>query len=545
MNTTYASKINPQFQNAGVQDVSADLSGVKKGFDTMIKQNENELKNLRNIAQDQAQIQFNRGAAELVKQYGDDYEGLNRAMLELENGIYNEVRPTHPDMAEDLLRQNDLTRMRAVEQARKQNVANQNKKIRLSSSTMLDGIEAAASDDFLIYLGEISTKKPEERKPQNIQPFLDDLKQHNAILERKDADGNPIFTDTQISSRKGMKGVRMDAAYRFINSMTLEQLENFYNDKFQSEQWAKEAGFNADDWYKLESKAKSRIKELKSEEGKAIKVRAIQDTADLINNGTDMVAIDRLKKSGLVSEEMIDDVVDASNKKILNEWYDPENNSDPYGQLKLYAQLETLYQNQDDSPEAMVNRIKGFVDIADNTSLHAKELNLPPEKYREWMDDIKTMIKDKEFRDAVVDIDVAGLARDALPDDLSDLWGKDKTFDKYVEQDKIIGEKNDPIERYRAKQDAALYVNREIPTLMTRIRNGNMEGAKSLAESMRYNQAKKANSYWIVPETMDKLEEDLKAGKKPLYSHNGAVLEYQGTVGDGKGKTSLFKTKLF
>lgn len=541
MNTTYASKINPQFQNAGVQDVSADLSGVKKGFDTMIKQNENELKALRNIAQDQAQIQFNRGAAELVKQYGDDYEGLNRAMLDLENGIYNEVRPTHPDMAEDLLRQNDLTRMRAVEQARKQNVANQNKKIRLTSSTMLDGVEAAASDDYLIYLGEISTKNPEERKPQNIQPFLDDLKQHNAILERKDADGNPIFTDTQVSSRKGMKGVRMDAAYRFINGMTLEQLENFYNNKFQSEQWAKEAGFNVDDWYKLESKAKSRIKELKSEEGKAIKVRAIQDTADLINNGTDMIAIDRLKKSGLVPEKMIDDVVNASNKKILNEWYDPENNSDPYGTLKLYAQLEELYKSQDDSPEAMVDRIKGFVDIADNTSLHAKELNLPPEKYREYMEDIKSFIKDKEFRDAVVDIDVAGLARDALPDDLSDLWGKDKTFDKYIEQDKIIGEKNDPIERHRAKQDAALYIDREIPNLMTRIRSGNIESAKSLAESMRYNKAKKANSYWIVPETMDKLEEELKAGKKPLYSHNGTVLEYQGTSGD----TSLFKTKLF
>lgn len=542
MNTTYTSKINPEFNiQFGNTNVASGFDESKKEYEAIMKQSQNELKTLRNIAQDQSQILFNRGAAELVKQYGDDYEGLNRALLELENNSYNEIKPTYADLAEDLLRQNDLTRMRAVEQARKQNVANQNKKIRLSSSTMLDGVEAAASDDFLIYLGEISTKKPEERKPQNIQPFLDDLKQHNAILERKDADGNPIFTDTQVSSRKGMKGVRMDAAYRFINGMPLEQLENFYNNEFQSEQWAKEAGFNVDDWYKLESKAKSRIKELKSEEGKAIKVRAIQDTADLINNGTDMIAIDRLKKTGLVPEDLVDATIERSNKLIESQWYDPENSSDPLGTLKLYAQLEELYKNQDDSPEAMVDRIKGFVDIADNVSLHAKELNLPPEKYREYMDDIKSIVKDKEFRDAVVDIDVAGLARDALPDDLSDLWGKDKTFDKYLEQDKIIGEKNDPIERYRAKQDAALYIDREIPTLMTRIRNGNIEGAKSLAESMRYNKTKKANSYWIVPETMDKLEEELRAGKKPLYSHKGTVLEYQGTSGD----TSLFKTKLF
>jgi hypothetical protein len=101
MNTTYVSKLNPQFQNAGVKDVSADLSVAKAGLDVLVKQNENELNALRNIAQDQAQIDFNRGAVDLAKKYDTDYEGLDRALLELENKLYNQVRPTHPDMAEE------------------------------------------------------------------------------------------------------------------------------------------------------------------------------------------------------------------------------------------------------------------------------------------------------------------------------------------------------------------------------------------------------------------------------------------------------------
>lgn len=556
MNTTYASKINPKFDNAGVKDVTPDFSVAQKGLDYLIKENQNELNTLKNIAQDQAQIEFNRGAAELVDKFGTDFKGLDKAMLKLEYDLYNREKPTHPEMAEDLLRQNDAVRLRAVERAKKTYKDKNNQKVRGTSRLMVDGLEAAAASDFLIYLGEISTKSPEERKPENIEPFLKDLQEHNAILERRDMDGNPIFTDTEVASRKGMKGIRMNAASDYIQGMTLEQLENWYNTTFQSEQFRKDTGFSAEDMKKLKTEATSRIAELKKDTEHKIKVRAVQETADLINNGGDMMTIDRLKKEGQVPEKLIDETVKTSNKIIEENWYDPKKTSDPTGLLKLYSKLDSFTGDTKENPDADIEKLETFVDIMNDVNSNKKELNLDTEKYREYMNHIKKSIVDKDFSNAVQNLDVAGWSRKVLEENeklgivLPALAERKKDeLSKYESQGVLTPEeeklqktivKPDFFGKRRAQREAVLYADQHLPIVMSYLDDGMYDAAKNEMDKMRYNVRKIQNSYWLPPEEMDRLEEELKAGKKPLYYHNGATLEYNGASGD----TALFKLKM-
>lgn len=538
MNTTYTSRLKPQFSNAGVQDVTADFSVAKQGLELLAKENENELKALKNIAQDQAQIEFNRGAAELVDKYGTDFKGLSQAMLGLEQDLYNRIKPTYPEMAEDLLRQYDSARLRSVEHARKTYISENNKKIRATSQTMLGGVEAAATSDYLIYLGEIS-KAPEERNPENINPFLQDLAQHNAILDRLDMDGNPIFTPEYKASKKGMKGVMLNATYDLINGMTLEQLQNWRNTTLQSEQFRKDSGFDTDDWEKINSKANSRIKELEKDEKHEIKVRAIQQTAGLINNSGDMLAINELKKSDVVPEELIDRTVEASNKLIENNWYDPKNESDPTGLLQLYSELGELVNQTDESPEATLNRIELTAKIMEKVGNNAKELNLDTEKYREYMDVMQKAVVDNEFRtDARPIVEFAQSVSERyseFEDDLKALTGEE--LDKKISEEKVIGDYS-LLKKRQAKRNGQIYVSQNMPYLVRYLLNGDKQSAADYLERMKYEQTKIENSYWLPTDTMDLLELKRQKGEKPLYYHNGTVLEYNG-VSDN---TALFKT---
>ncbi len=539
MNTTYTSKLNPQFSNAGVQDVTANLSPAKAGLDALMKENQNELNALKNIAQDQAQIEFNRGAAELVDKYGTDFKGLDKALLKLENDLYGRIKPTQPVMAEDLLRQFDSTRLRAVDHAHNTYNTKINATVKKTSGTMLDGTEANAEGDFLIYLGEVSTKQPDERKPENIMPFLKDLEQHNAILERKDMDGNPIFTDTQIASRKGMKGVRMNAAYRYIDGMTLDQLQNFYNTTFQSEQWDKDTGFNVDDKHKLETRIKTRIKDLKSEEGKAIKVRAVQDTANLINNGGDMVTIDQLKKGGIIPEKLIDKTVEASNKIIEENWYDPKNQSDPTGLLKIYSELSGLLSETNDSPEAQLDRIEKYTDVIDSVASKSKELNMPTETYKEYLGDITKSIVDKEFKSNLLPIVDYAKQITSGDEDLDKVIGLGDNLTKLFKSEKNQGDYS-LLQKRKAKRESIIYVAENLPYLLNYARMGDREGLQNFLKKMKYEQVKKENSYWIPEDTFDFLEINYQQGNNIPYYHNGQFLEYNG-VNNG---VAVFKTKL-
>jgi hypothetical protein len=564
MNTTYASKINPRFDNAGVQDVSADLSVAKAGLDVLVKQNENELKALRNIAQDQAQIDFNRGAVDLAKKYDTDYEGLDRALLELENKLYNQVRPTHPDMAEDLLRQYDNARFRAVEHARKENISKNNKRIKDGSYLMLDGLEAQAKTDAFLYISEVSSKNPDERKKENIMPFLNDIRQYNGILYRTDMEGNPIFTPSQIESKKGLRGSMKDAMYEFIDGSTADQLENFYNTRFQSKQWLDDTGFSQDDKHKFETRIKSRIKELKDDTKHQIQVRAIQDTASLLAEYSDE-KIDELRKNTEAPKPLVKKAQELNEKIIKANWYDPKNASDPTGVFEALISMDSIIKNPNTDTDSMAEKVAMGQDIVDTMIQNAKKMNLSNDEIKEVGGWISDSITDDAFAKNIQMLDVSPWVNGIVEARRADImnnpadYGKN-ALERFNEQQAAYAAAGELSPLQKEAQESALktvrhghmnrvtahnlaYDNakRDLIEIMDYLRGtGNVNAAKNMLEKAKYNYVKTYNSDWIPNSDFDKLQEEYSQGKKPTYFHNGILWEYQGYQGDG----AVFKTKL-
>lgn len=311
MNTTYASKINPQFQNAGVQDVSADLSGVKKGFDVMIKENENELKALRNIAQDQAQIQFNRGAADLVDKYGSDFKGLNDAMMKLENDLYGQIQPTYPEMAEDLLRQNDAVRLRAVDAAHRKYISDNDKRIKEGTGLLLDSYRMALPDDYANYLDTL--RKPAEEKDMNIiAQWTNNLQQIDQLLNRKDMNGDYIFDKNTRNQKKFLQDYMLHGAKnmidRFVTANDQAGLQDYYQGHLLApERYMKETGQDRDTYDKVKKYAEDQLKRM-DVDAKELKFKqSVQDAMGLwVENAPEKVK--QLREMKILPDRVIDGI---------------------------------------------------------------------------------------------------------------------------------------------------------------------------------------------------------------------------------------------
>ncbi len=285
MNTTYASKINPQFSNAGVQDVTADLSGMGKGFDVMIKENENELKALKNIAQDQAQIEFNRGAAELVDKYGTDFKGLSQAMLGLEQDLYGRMKGTQPELAEDLLRQYDSVRLRAVDKAHRKYISDNDRRIKQGTMTLLDSYKMAMPDDYADFLDNL--RKPAEEKDQNIiGQWANNLDQIERLLNRKDMNGNYIFNKKTREQKQFLQEYMLDGAKNMIDRFVTDDDKAGLQDYYQAhllapERYMDETGQDRATYDKVKKYAENQLKRMQVDAETLKFKQSVQDATGL------------------------------------------------------------------------------------------------------------------------------------------------------------------------------------------------------------------------------------------------------------------------
>ena len=326
MNTTYTSRLKPQFQNAGVQNVGVDLSGVKAGLDTIIKQNQNQLTALRNIAQDQAQIEFNRGSAELIKQYGTDYAGLDKALLGLENELYGKIKPTHPDMAEDLLRQNDLVRARAVEQARRDYDTLKNNQIKEGTSLLLDGYKMALPDDYADYL-DTMRKPAEEKNMEIIGRWQNNLSQIDQLINRRDLNGNYIYDKKTRSEKQFLQEYMLDGAKnmidRFVTANDKAGLQDYYQAQLLApERYMKESGQDRTTYDKVKKYAEDQLKRM-DVEAKDLKFKqSVADATGLIVKYSDAKMKD-LRESKVLPDRVLDKLESANVK------FDERNAAEP------------------------------------------------------------------------------------------------------------------------------------------------------------------------------------------------------------------------
>lgn len=285
-NTTYKHSISPQFQGVQAQDVSLDLSQPKEMLGELAQGLEQEAKTLQDIALDESQINFNRGAAELVDKYGTDYKGLNEALLKLEQGSYDSFRKHNPELAEDLLRQQDAVRLRAVKAARNKYVNENNRKIKEGSGLLLEGFKIAMPNDYANYLDTI--RKPAEQQDTDlIGQWENNLQQIDTLLNRRDMDGNYIFDSKTRKYKPFIQDYMLHGAQnmidRFITNDDKAGLEDYYQAHILApERYMEQTGMDRDTYDKVKKYAEAQLKRYDIDGEKLKFKQSVQDAMGLM-----------------------------------------------------------------------------------------------------------------------------------------------------------------------------------------------------------------------------------------------------------------------
>lgn len=265
-NTTYKSQIKPQFQGVPAQDVTYDLSQPKQMLSELVKGFEQEAKALQDIALDEAQINFNRGAAKLVDKYGTDFKGLNNALLNLEKQTYDKFSKRNPDLAMPLLKQQDAVRLRAVDAAHKKYISNNNKKIRESSGALLEGFKVAMPDDYANYLYQL-TLPAEQKDTDIIGQWENNLEQIDKLLNRRDMEGNYIFDEKTRKQKTFIQDYMSDGGKTLVDRYFANNdeagLQSYYQKHILApERYMKETGMNRATYDKMRKYTEDALKHL-------------------------------------------------------------------------------------------------------------------------------------------------------------------------------------------------------------------------------------------------------------------------------------------
>ena len=307
-NTTYKHSIRPQFQGVPAQDVSYDLSQPKEMLGELAQGLEQEAKTLQDIAQDESQIAFNQGAAALVDKYGTDYKGLNGALLKLEQENYNKFGKDNPRLANDLLRQQDAVRLRAVKAARNKYVNENNRKIKEGSGRLLEGFKIAMPDDYANYLDTI--RKPAEQQDTDlIGQWENNLQQIDTLLNRRDMDGNYIFDSKTRKYKPFIQGYMVDGGKtlidRFFANNDEEGLKQYYESQILAPaRYMEQTGMDRDTYDKVRAYAEKNLKQMGVETNKMKFNQSVADAMALQVEFSDE-KINNLEESGILPKKVV------------------------------------------------------------------------------------------------------------------------------------------------------------------------------------------------------------------------------------------------
>ena len=536
MNTTYKSQIKPQFDGIQPQDATLDLSQPKQMPKSLGKGLEQEAKTLQDIALDEAQISFNRGAAELVDKYGTDFKGLDDAMMKLENESYQKFAQRNPALATKLLKQQDAVRLRAVDAAHKTYIKVNNEKIKSGSSALLDSFKMAMPDDFANYLYQ-KTLPEEEQDIDVIGQWENNIQQIDQLLNRRDMEGNYIFSETDRKNRANANKYKMQGAKIFVDGMDSEQLKKWDSDTFQNEKAFREmTGFDKDEYNQLDTYVKNRRKALDKDDERIIKTQAMFNTADLIKNGNDEAKIDELRKNTNAPKKLVERAVKLNDEIIKTHWYDPDKDTDPSGLFGALAEMDEILKDNDGSPDSLEKKIEKGLDIVETVVKNNDKLNMSDKDIQRVRDWVSNSIADSAFRNDIKEMGITEWATQMHPtfkggakaQDLVAMANRDKSNILSLPFATAL-----PTKVYDSRRNANNNAARAIVEALGYYeRTGNKTAARNMVMDAKYNYVKDINDYWISNNDFDRLQQELKDGKKPTYFYKGILWKYNGIDGD-------------
>lgn len=509
-NTTYKSRIAPKFDMVKPVSTTPDFGVAQQVLGGMATQFDNEAKTLDNIALDRAQIDFNRGSAELITQYGDDYQGLDKALQKLENDTYIKFQShQRPELATKLLEQQDLVRLRAVEQARKNYIKRQNDAIKNTSTALLESFQYAMPDDFANYLYQ-RTLPDDEQDEIVISQWENNITQINELLNRRDMNGNYIFDDKDRKNVAKLNAYKMDGVKQFINSMDITQLKEWDDKQFQNrKKFLEYTGFTGDEYDKIGSYIASRGKLLDNEYKRKVHQDEAYDVSNLLL-GNDSVLIDRANNAKWIDKKVVKQITKGNDEYQKKHFYDPDKSVDPTGVFAILEQINDLSRKSSDDPDILEQKLQKSADLLDNLYKNQKYFNISDDDFMTIRKALVGAIQDDSLYNTGMSSFIGALK---LP-----VEGRGYTMSS-AEKEALTDANNDA---YRTIMNAINYAQA-----------GDIDTAKNMIDKGKVNYFRTANSYWLPKDEFDRLQVELENKQTPLYNYKGMMLEYKGLDGSG------------
>ena len=399
MNTTYKSSVKPQFEGLQPQDATLDLSQPRQMLSELGKGLEQEAKTLQDIALDEAQISFNRGAAELVDKYGTDFKGLDDAMMKLENESYQKFAQRNPALATKLLKQQDAVRLRAVDAAHKTYISTNNRKIKESSGALLEGFKIAMPDDYANYLYQM-TLPAEQRDVDIIGQWENNLGQIDQLLNRRDMEGNYIFDEKTRKQKTFIQDYMADGGKtlvdRYFANNDKEGLQKYYEQHILApERYMKETGMNRATYDKVRSYAKSALEQMGVEAKKLTFNQSIADAMALQYEFSDE-KLAELEESGVLPKKITKSLKDTNVKFSMMDASKEELPTALIDTIDIVNSFNSEYADTEDAKLKTVDEgLNAMSELAD----YAQKNGLSPRNIKRAQEMIVNKEQDAVFAD--------------------------------------------------------------------------------------------------------------------------------------------------
>ena len=442
-------------------------------------------------------------------------EKLPETLNELPESVRAEFLPKIQSTAFTLVQKAASNQEKAIE---KQN--------KLMATGLADGLQTQIADSFFNRLRYFDAPE-EDKRPLDLDIDRANREQLRKLTTITDADGYPVFSDSQRAKMFMPKDAILNGAKQYINRMELEQLKAWYGNKFLDRaKFMQDMDVDDDIYDSIEQYVGKRIKWL--EDDKIVKRhgQAYYDQVNLIDQPT-QVNIEKAKSYDFVDGKLIDNAVKSAREITQAKYYDPTRRTAPDAFIGSLNLLGDAIKNNDWSVEGRERAVAQMFQTLGKLEDFAQQTNMSPEQTNALAAMIKKAVTDPEANKALNDSGIL-----TVQPDFGDITIRDVMNPTNRPIAKIMSQYSQLKGAKVAQKTADENFSRNIELAYPYFVAGDYQNFAIATKNAWDRRAIDAASY-IVKDgyEWERLLREFKEGKKPLYNYMGRMLEFKGIQG--------------
>lgn len=478
----------------------------------------------------------NAEAQKAYQKYKNNPIALANALSKLP-GMFEDLPKSIQDEMRSRMDANAISLVTKAQANQQRAMAKENK-ARAKTNAVLD--MSQITEDFFNVL-RYETSPQEEKRPIDKQIYEAHRQQLAALTELTDAEGNPLFNESQRQKLLMPKEATVAGFKNFINRMESDQLKKWDEEHFQDKDaFMRATGIDEDTYESMETALTKRMKALADTKVRTIHGQAWYDQANLITEPTKL-AIERAKSYDFTNDKDIDKLVDAAKEVTLGKYYDPTRRTSPNAFVQAYNVYADIINTISDNPSAeeQAKAVAGLAEATTRLKAVAKESNLDPKYTDSIMAAMQKALTDKMARQALIDSDFANrTTTQAMLQGINTSWTTPNMIQGIYQGRKEMGNisktslYNDAVTR--ANELATQRYNNDLSAAMAIYLTGDMAAFRQACAQADRNFDKNRASFIVRSDNeWQRLENELAQGHPAMIQYMGRTLEFKGFDNNG------------